>query len=110
LKDPLIKMSGSLRGLSDMLNGGDELLARDYKEWPRQLPVLLVHGTGDKITSFNSTKKFHELLPAEDKTFSPYENGFHELHNEPEGVGEKLTKECIAWVEAHLSPERTSKL
>ncbi|KAG8221233.1 hypothetical protein J3R82DRAFT_1395 [Butyriboletus roseoflavus] len=37
-------------------------------------------------------------------------NGFHELHNEPGGVKEKLFEECIAWVEAHLSSGPTSKL
>lgn len=37
-------------------------------------------------------------------------NGFHELHNEPNGVKEKLVQECIAWVEAHLSSGHASKL
>ena len=37
-------------------------------------------------------------------------NGLHELHNEPDGVKEKLTEECIAWVEAHLTSGRASKL
>ena len=36
--------------------------------------------------------------------------GFHELHNEPDGVKEKVIGECIAWVEAHLSSGRTAKL
>jgi len=93
-----------------MLGGGEGLLANDYARWPKQLPVLLIHGTEDQITSFTATEKFHGLLSAEDKTFSPYTNGFHELHNEPEGVKEKLTEECIAWMEARLSSGRTSKL
>ncbi|KAH0829108.1 alpha beta-hydrolase [Lanmaoa asiatica] len=100
LKDPLIKQYGSLRGLSDMLDGGEKLLSRDYAQWPKRLP----------ITSFKATEQFHGLLLAEDKTFSPYTNGFHELHNEPDGVKEKVTEECIAWVEARLSSGRTSKL
>lgn len=37
-------------------------------------------------------------------------NGFHELHNEPGNVKEKLTEECITWVEAHLSSGLASKL
>jgi acylglycerol lipase len=110
LKDPLTRFFGSLRGLSDMLDGGERLLAEDYTEWPKQLPVLLIHGSEDEITSFKGSEKFHELLSAEDKTFSPYTNGLHELHNEPDGVKEKLIEECIAWVEARLPSERTSKL
>ncbi|KAF8421550.1 Alpha/Beta hydrolase protein [Boletus edulis BED1] len=107
LKDPLIKLCGSLRGLRDMLDGGEKLLAKDYAQWPRQLPVLLVHGTEDKMTSSKATEKFYGLLSADDKTFSPYVGGFHELHNEPDGVKEKLTEECIAWVVAHLSSGRS---
>ncbi|KAI9568851.1 alpha beta-hydrolase [Boletus coccyginus] len=110
LKDPLIKLYGSLRGLSDMLDGGQGLLAKDYVHWPKQLPILLIHGTADQITSPMATEKFCGLLSAEDKTFSPYMNGFHELHNEPNGVKEKLIQECIAWVEAHLSSGHASKL
>jgi acylglycerol lipase len=30
------------------------------------------------------------------------QGGYHELHNEPDGVKEKLIEECITWVEAHL--------
>ncbi|KIL00856.1 hypothetical protein PAXRUDRAFT_128902 [Paxillus rubicundulus Ve08.2h10] len=110
LKDPLVKPVGSLRGISDMLDGGERLLGRDYARWPKQLPVLLIHGSEDKVTSFKATEKFHELLEAEDKKFSPYSNGFHELHNEPGGVKEKLIDECIAWVEAHLPPAILPKL
>jgi acylglycerol lipase len=51
LADPLIKQSGSLKGLSDMLSQGELLLRTQHRNWPRDLPVLLVHGTDDKVTS-----------------------------------------------------------
>ncbi|KAF9228494.1 alpha/beta-hydrolase [Gyrodon lividus] len=110
LKDPLIKQVGSLRGINDMLDGGEKLLGKDYAQWPKQLPVLLIHGSEDKVTSFKATEKFHELLPVQDKVFSLYSNGFHELHNEPDGVKEKLINECITWVEAHLPSAISSRL
>ncbi|KAF9243221.1 alpha beta-hydrolase [Melanogaster broomeanus] len=110
LKDPLIKQIGSLRGLSDMLDGGERLLSKNYVQWPKQLPVLLIHGSEDKVASFKGTETFHELLQAQDKQFSPYSDGFHELHNEPGGVKEKLIAECIAWVDTHLSSSIPSKL
>lgn len=31
------------------------------------------------------------------------QNGFHELHNEPDGVKERLIEECIGWVEKRVS-------
>ncbi|KAH7883270.1 Alpha/Beta hydrolase protein [Phlebopus sp. FC_14] len=110
LKDPLVKQIGSLRGLSDMLDGGEFLLRRDYSRWPEQLPILLVHGSEDKVTSFKATERFHELISAQDKIFSPYQHGFHELHNEPDGVKEKLIDECISWVEVHIPSVPSSKL
>ncbi|KAG7091183.1 hypothetical protein E1B28_010234 [Marasmius oreades] len=40
IKDPLIKQCGSLRGIGDMLNKGDELLEpKRYRHWPSNLPV-----------------------------------------------------------------------
>lgn len=31
-----------------------------------------------------------------------WKGGFHELHNEPDGVKEKLVEECISFIESHL--------
>ncbi len=28
--------------------------------------------------------------------------GYHELQNEPDGVKEKFTDECVAWAEEHF--------
>jgi acylglycerol lipase len=42
------------------------------------------------------------------------QGGYHELHNEPDGVKEKVIEECISFIEAHLErrpePEVTAKL
>ncbi|TDL16119.1 lysophospholipase [Rickenella mellea] len=102
MKDPLVRFQGSLKGISDMLGGGEALLKSDYQHWPADLPLLLVHGTEDRVTSFKGSEQLFENLTAKDKTFTPYQGGYHELHNEPDGVKEKLIDECICWVEAHL--------
>lgn len=39
-----------------------------------------------------------------------HQGGYHELHNESDGVKEKLTEECITWVEAHLYSHISSRL
>ena len=31
------------------------------------------------------------------------QGGYHELQNEPDGVKEKFTDECVAWAEDHFS-------
>ncbi|KAG1758353.1 alpha beta-hydrolase [Suillus occidentalis] len=101
-KDPMVKQIGSLRGVSDMLDGGEHLLHTDYTRWPTDLPVLFIHGSDDKVTSVKASELFHQRVPAKDKTISIFPGGYHELHNEPDGVKEKLIEECITWVEAHL--------
>jgi alpha-beta hydrolase superfamily lysophospholipase len=46
------------------------------------VPVLLVHGTDDELTSFCSTKFFFDRLQAPWKTLKIYPGLRHELHNE----------------------------
>ncbi|SGY25833.1 BQ5605_C018g08672 [Microbotryum silenes-dioicae] len=60
--DPLCKQQGSFRGLSDMLKGGVTLLNKDYKNWPKDLPLLVIHGEDDKVTWCESSKKFVEKV------------------------------------------------
>ncbi|KAI1783808.1 Alpha/Beta hydrolase protein [Ganoderma leucocontextum] len=61
---------------------GEHLLANDYKHWPRNLPLLLVHGRADRITSFTAARELFDKAEAAD-------GGFHELVHKPEGVKEK---------------------
>jgi len=100
--DQLIRRSASLRAVDDMLSRGENLAAKDYKKWPTPLPVLVVHGTEDKVCSVEASKQFVESLPASDKNISLYEGGYHELHNEPDGVKEKFVDECAGWAESHF--------
>ncbi|KAL9712084.1 hypothetical protein Ac2012v2_005160 [Leucoagaricus gongylophorus] len=103
LNDPLVRPSGSLKGISDMLTQGEALLTT-YKDWPISLPVYIAHGTADKITSHKASEEFIDKLPATDKKISLFEGGRHELQNEPDGVREKLAGEIIQFIESHLPP------
>jgi acylglycerol lipase len=111
-------MFSSLRHITDMLVGGQELLEEGYNHWPAQLPVLIYHGDKDEVTSHNSSTELFNKLPAQDKTYKTFPDGYHELHNEPDGVREKVIEECISFIEAHLErpserpsePEVTAKL
>ncbi|KAF7351008.1 Hydrolase-4 domain-containing protein [Mycena sanguinolenta] len=100
--DVLAKRQGTLRGVVDMLNWGEELLSVNYKKWPNTLPILFVHGTADQITSPEATKEFLNKIIADDKQLILYTDGFHELLQEP-ADREKLVHDEIAWMDAHLS-------
>ncbi|KAJ6491752.1 lysophospholipase [Mycena vitilis] len=101
-KDPLAKLQGTLRGISDMLNWGDLLHSVNHKHWPRTLPILFVHGSGDQITSHEAAENFHNNIECDDKAIIFYDGAFHELVQEPDHR-EKLLKDQFAFIEAHLS-------
>jgi len=63
-------------------------------------PILLVHGTDDKLTSHAATKEYYEKVPSTDKTFKSLEGWYHEPHNEPEK--EEYIKSVVDWVVARI--------
>jgi len=105
VEDPLVIERGTLRGVSDMLNFGESIVRKDFGSWPAELPVLVVHGTADKVTLHEASQQFVEKITADDKTFSPYPGGYHELHNEPDGGREKVVEQCTSWLLARCRPK-----
>jgi len=63
-----------------------------------QLPVLLMHGTGDLITSFEASKKFVKRLEdaGGDISFKAWENCYHEIHNETNN--KEIFQEILQWI------------
>ncbi|CAA7258986.1 unnamed protein product [Cyclocybe aegerita] len=108
LKDPLVREQGSLKGIHDMLSKGETLLQSAYAHWPKELPVLLIHGTEDKVTSHKASQSFHDKIDAVKKKIVLMTDGFHELHNEPDAM-HKVLDEVVAFIEDHL-PSSSAKV
>ncbi|KAI0795142.1 lysophospholipase [Abortiporus biennis] len=106
--DPLIKRYGSLRILSDMFNGGEGLVATSHRYWPKDLPVSFIHGTADRVTSPKATEDFYNKIPAQDKTISLIEGGYHELSNEIDDIPERLFEECASFVERVIASSKNA--
>lgn len=64
------------------------------------LPLLLLHGAKDKLTSVEASKTFVDELGSADKEITVYDTLFHELFNEPER--EQIIARCRDWMDAHL--------
>jgi len=64
------------------------------------LPVLILHGSEDKLTNPKGSDEFFRMAGSQDKTLIPYPGLFHELHHEPE-KGEVI-KKIISWIEKRL--------
>jgi alpha-beta hydrolase superfamily lysophospholipase len=64
------------------------------------LPVLLLHGEEDQLTSVPASRQFIEALGASDKHLTIYPGMYHELFNEPERA--EIIDTCIAWIRQRL--------
>jgi acylglycerol lipase len=74
--DPLCHHTGTLEGLGGML---DRAAALDKGEvgLSEEKPLFIGHGTGDKVTSHEASKRFFERSKAKDKTIKFYDGCYH---------------------------------
>ena len=97
LDDPLV------HDKSTLALGRDGALAAEYAlEHASEIdvPLLIVHGTGDEITYARGSEQFIAQVPG-DKTLNLYDGYYHETHNEPESA--QVLADTIAWLDAHVA-------
>lgn len=75
MEDPLCHDTGTLEGLAGMLDRADDLDCNrldivDGRFW-------IGHGSADRVTSFDSSKRLFERLRVSDKVFREYEGWYH---------------------------------
>lgn len=76
----------------------DERLEREFERI--SLPVLILHGTGDKATKYQGSQMFYDRAGSADKTLKLYDGYFHDLLND---VGrEKVFDDIVQWIGARL--------
>ncbi|HEX2716984.1 MAG TPA: alpha/beta hydrolase [Gemmatimonadaceae bacterium] len=69
-----------------------------YREW--QVPTLVIHGTADRITEVEGSRRFARTIASPDKTLHLVEGGYHELLND---VGRQETlRVVLGWFDARL--------
>lgn len=61
--------------------GGKSLL-RPENTSRFEMPILLVHGSGDLVTSHLASRDFFKAIPSKDKTYKEYDGAYHEIHND----------------------------
>ena len=65
-----------------------------------RLPVLIVHGTEDRLADINGSRALFQRASSSDKTFKSYEGYYHEVMNE---IGkEAVLKDIGDWLDAHF--------
>lgn len=63
------------------------------------LPMLIMHGDGDRIVHSSGSKLLYNGISSQDKTLRIYPELYHELVNEPER--DMVLNEMICWLDKH---------
>lgn len=89
--DPLVNRKVSAKWFAEATRAMEEVA-----EWaPRIMtPMLVMHGTDDRLASVEATRRTFELIKSPDKELVIYPGYYHELFNEPEKqeVFERVTE------------------
>jgi alpha-beta hydrolase superfamily lysophospholipase len=98
-KDPLIVHApGTVQLLAELVRA-DERLEKSFPQIT--LPILILHGTGDRLAKQHGSQRFFDTAGSKDKTLKLYEGHFHDLLND---VGkEEVIADIIAWMMSRLS-------
>ena len=65
------------------------------------LPILVMHGTADRITPIAGSEMVKERAGSSDVTFTRYDGLYHEILNEPER--ERVLNEIANWIAARTT-------
>ncbi len=95
--DPLIHNKISARLFLSMLTGGQEALQRAPQ---LRIPLLLLHGSEDRLSDASASREFFNAAGVEDKTLKIYDGYYHELHNEPEKM--EVLETITSWISERL--------
>jgi alpha-beta hydrolase superfamily lysophospholipase len=96
--DPLIVGESQPSETMAELARADELLEKSFGQIT--LPLLILHGTADKVTLPSGSKEFYEKAGSVDKTLRLYEGYFHDLLAD---VGkQQVMADIQAWIDARL--------
>ena len=97
LSDPLVHDKISARFFVEVHGAGEWAIEHAAE---MMLPLLLFHGTEDKLTSPEGSKEFAEKVKA-GCTFKLWDGLYHETHNEPEK--EEVLKYLVTWLDGQMN-------
>jgi alpha-beta hydrolase superfamily lysophospholipase len=98
INDPLNlkKFYFSLAG--NMFVSGVRYLNKNIKN--QQTPILILHGSADKIVPVEFSKRLVELIPHNQKSLIIYQDSYHEIFNDLDR--EKVFNDVITWLKERV--------
>jgi len=73
-----------------------------------RLPMLLVHGSEDRLAPVAGSRLAYERSVSEDKTLKIYDGLFHEVLNELKKDRDRVVDDITAWLQVRTAPESAS--
>ena len=101
-RDPLIADEVQPTKTVAELVRADERLKREFPLIT--LPVLILHGTADKVTNPKGSQLFYDTAGSTDKTLKLYEGHVHDLLNDVDK--EVVMTDITGWIDARLPAVR----
>lgn len=99
IDDPLTHDKVSAKFYVEYLKAAEEAIAR-AKELA--MPLLVIHGVGDKIVSIKGSQHIYEQAQSKDKTLETFEGLFHETMNEKVDERRKVLRILDDWIMKHM--------
>ncbi len=72
-----------------------------------KVPMLILHGEKDEVTSPEGSRELHERAASTEKTLKLYPELVHDLMHEPERA--QVMEDVVTWLEARTAATGTSK-
>ena len=66
-----------------------------------QVPILLLHGSADKVNDVKGSEEIFERITITDKTLNIYPGSYHEPHNDLDR--NQVMEDVVQWLNHHLS-------
>jgi alpha-beta hydrolase superfamily lysophospholipase len=103
-KDPLIYQPGGPVATAAGLVGAIERIWAGVDRLT--VPLLLLHGTADKLTAPAGSRELYQRAASTDKTLRLYDGLAHDLVHEP--GQEQVVGDVLAWMDAHTGGPATA--
>ncbi|MBA4179819.1 MAG: alpha/beta hydrolase [Anaerolinea sp.] len=96
-EDPLVYRGGPTVGLARAGLRASKRIFRDMERF--ELPLLIVHGTDDRLVTTSGSEELHARAQSPDKALKLYDGLFHEVLNEPERLD--VLGDIADWLDSH---------
>lgn len=99
MDDPLVPNNLTIRLITEM-QAASRWTAAHASRWPH-LPLLILHGSADKLVPPAGSRAFYEAVHEPDKARHEYPGSYHEVFNDLDKVA--VLADLVSWLDEHAS-------